>query len=211
MLEMLESGSADVAVTVTDALLVAANRHKRPVQMAGVFVTSPLSWSAVAASGTKQSLDALVNMKRHDHGKLRVGISSPGSGSQTMACYLAQQLGLDHQKDLSFHPAGSFQGLRDGVNQGQFDVFLWESFTTQPYISSEELTKLGEVKGPWPAFSFATAAGYRDHAALQVMLFPTLEKTCNQFLEQRASSVRRIVSEFGHTQAQAEQWLDTIQ
>ena len=39
--------------------------------------------------------------------------------------------------------------LRDdaytGVNAGLFDIFLWETFTSQPYIDKGEIVKVGFV------------------------------------------------------------------
>ncbi|RYG66822.1 hypothetical protein EON64_08850, partial [archaeon] len=51
MIEMLERNEADVAVAVTDALLV-ANRQGRQVQVAGVYVHSPLTWAVLGGRDT---------------------------------------------------------------------------------------------------------------------------------------------------------------
>ena len=43
-----------------------------------------------------------------------------------------------------------------GVQEGRFDAFMWEVFTTKPWFDKKELSYLGEVPTPWPAFVFTT-------------------------------------------------------
>ncbi len=42
------------------------------------------------------------------------------------------------------------------MNEGAVDAFLWELFTTKPWFDKKELTYLGEVATPWPAFVFVS-------------------------------------------------------
>jgi len=48
------------------------------------------------------------------------------------------------------------------VNEGSVDAFLWELFTTKPWFDKKELSYLGVVATPWPAFVFVskTSADY---------------------------------------------------
>eukprot|EP00981_Chlorochromonas_danica_P008068 scaffold1962_cov180-Ochromonas_danica.AAC.3 len=213
MIDMLLKNETDLALTVTDAL-IAANRQGKAVQMAGVFVTSPLVWAA-AATGTTPSISRTLPAFLSQHTPLKVGISRPGSGSHTMGSYLAQQYHLDPKHGLSFHVAHTFQGLRDGVNKGDFDLFLWETFTTQPYFTTEEVVRVGEVAAPWPAFSFATASG-RDQEIFHDQLFPVIQQACSLFKaplpeQQEEESVRLIVDRMGHTEENARRWLKKVQ
>ena len=68
-------------------------------------------------------------------------VSRPNSGSHLMAYVLASQHGWDPQT-LRFETKGSFQNLRDSVNDGSSDAFMWEIFTTKPFHDS------GEVRMP---------------------------------------------------------------
>ena len=54
---------------------------------------------------------------------------------------------------LTFTAANNFVGLRNGVAAGEFDLFLWEKFTTKPWVDRGELAVIAEVPTPWTAFS----------------------------------------------------------
>ena len=138
MLDLLETGELDVALTVTDGF-IAGRAKGRKVELLGTYVSSPLIW-AVAGSVTSPilSLDNLRNCTSN----IRVGISRLGSGSHTMAQYMSSQLlGIPVEK-LSFVVANNFDGLCRGVTEGLFDIFMWETFTTQPSFANRTLHKV---------------------------------------------------------------------
>jgi ABC-type nitrate/sulfonate/bicarbonate transport system substrate-binding protein len=131
MIDALEQGSVDLCLTVTDGL-IAAKSKGRKVELVGSYVESSLIW-AVAGSGKLKSLTDLETLER-----VRVGVSRMGSGSYTMAQYLALQLKRSPQT-LDFVVANNFKGLREGIQADRFDFFMWETFTTKPYFLSGEL------------------------------------------------------------------------
>ena len=147
MIEMLEKGEADIALTVADATIVARNNH-RQIQIAGCWVPSPLVW-AIATTPNNSRYRDMKQFWDHQQNSgvnhLRVGISRPGSGSQTMASYMAMLNDIkvsSTASNLCFSAANNFVGLRNGVNNDGFDLFLWETFTTKPFFDSGELYKV---------------------------------------------------------------------
>jgi hypothetical protein len=119
MIDMLERNEADVALCVTDAFLVAKGKNRR-IKLSGVYCTSSLRWS-VATSTRNSHFGTLNNLWKsicEKQGKLRVGISRAGSGSQTMAYYLSVVSNIssdaDNYENLSFHVANNLLGLRNG-------------------------------------------------------------------------------------------------
>lgn len=136
MLDLLENGTIDIALTVTDGFISGRAKGRR-VELLGTFVSSPLIW-AVAGSVTIPII-SLDDLRGRD--RVRVGISRLGSGSHTMAQYLSSQLGINNET-VSFVVANNFEGLCKGVAEGAFDIFLWETFTTQPHFSSGILHKV---------------------------------------------------------------------
>lgn len=214
MLDMLESREADVALTVTDAYMV-ANSKRRPVQLAGTFVSSPLVWAIAASPFLHESIRTMSDLVEHKRGEpLRVGVSRLGSGSQTMAIYMAMLHGI--QCPLTFHIANNITGLTAGIKNGDFDVFLWEIFTTKPLFDSGDLRYVGEVKTPWPAFSIVTRQLQGDEGealvkALQLQLFPMLCEAAKIFLSDRSAAAERITKDFGHKPADASLWLDRVE
>lgn len=116
MLEMIENGTTDIAITVSDAFM--AGRAKgRAIQLCGTWVGSPLIWTIAASPDQlimedKHSTD-LASLKVSDDQDIKIGVSRLGSGSHTMAQYAAMLANVD-QKSLEFSIANSFEGLRAG-------------------------------------------------------------------------------------------------
>ena len=75
-----------------------------------------------------------------------------------MACVLAVQRGWDPKSDIKFTVVGDFKNLRDAVNSGTADAFMWETFTTKPFWDSGEIRRVGDITTPWPCFLLAGAS-----------------------------------------------------
>lgn len=152
MIEMLENGVVDIAMTVSDALLVAISKGRK-VALNGVYATSPLVWAVATHPKYKELGDSPEALSKFfsdlvansEQKQARAGISRLGSGSQSMACYLAMLQGFNHQKDLSFHVANNIHGLLEGIQRDSFDFFLWETFTTKPYFDRGDLHKVSLI------------------------------------------------------------------
>mmetsp|Transcript_92818 Transcript_92818/g.181866 ORF Transcript_92818/g.181866 Transcript_92818/m.181866 type:complete len:257 (-) Transcript_92818:293-1063(-) len=202
MLDMLEQGIADIAITVADATIAGCAKG-RPIQLCGSWVNSPLVWAIAGPRKSKANMENEseksnindLNRYKISHGlPLRFGISRFGSGSQTMAQYCCMVNRLNTEK-LQFEAANDFKGLRAGVEAGAFDAFLWEVFTTKPWFDRDELAYLGEVATPWPAFVFTTSTGEADGGrlktntatAIREKLFPALYEGARMFIGVRSS------------------------
>jgi hypothetical protein len=218
MLTMLENGEADIAMTVSDAFIV-ANAKGRAVELVGTWVSSPLVWAVAASPALPKEVTSVSALYAHrqkltgDHAcKLRVGISRPGSGSQTMATYMAMLHELDYEHGLEFVVANNFDNLKRGICEDAFDLFLWETFTTKPDFDANILRKLDDVSTPWPAFSLVagTSLSSRLRSAAVDRLFPALTEAAMLFVKDEETSVAKIVTEFGHQSQDARLWLSSV-
>lgn len=220
MLTMLETGEADIAMTVSDAFIV-ANAKGRPVELVGTWVSSPLIWAVAASPALPASVTTVAGLYAHRQRvtgeaspKLRVGISRPGSGSQTMASYMAMTRGL-LGVELDFVVAHDFVGLKKGIADDLFDVFLWETFTTKPDFDANVLRKIDDVCTPWPAFSLvmssASASSPFLRSAVERGLFPALAEAATLFVADANVAASQIVREFGHKEADARLWLSSVE
>ena len=208
MITKLESGEADLALTVSDALIVGVATGRR-VQLVGTFVDSPLVWAV--AGNTTSPCNSLAELMTKE--TLKFGVSRMGSGSHTMAQYACAL----HGKSLdavSFVIANNLDGLKKGVQNGDFDAFLWETFTTKPLFDAGELMKYGEVPTPWTAFSIAAgpsgSLSVDKETLIRDKLFPALAEGCRRFYSEPASSAARIVRDFGHKEEDAMAWLSKV-
>lgn len=147
MNQALREGRIDLAVILTEGV-VRDIVHGNPSRIVQVFVNSPLIWGVhVAAQSAFESVAEL-------QGK-RAAISRMGSGSHLMAYLQAQNMGWDTQEDLSFVELKNLDGALKGLPDGAADYFLWEKFTTKPYVDQGIFRCVGTVPTPWPCFVIA--------------------------------------------------------
>ncbi len=142
MRDMLQNQECDVAIMLTEGALVAIH-NGLPASVDSIYVDSPLIWGVHV---TAQS--SWENVKEANHNFL---VSRMGSGSHLMANVLADDLQWDHSS-LNFEVIQNLAGARDAMNQGNEGLFLWEKFTTMPYVENGEMKRIGEVPTPWPCF-----------------------------------------------------------
>lgn len=112
----------------------------------------PLCWAISAAGERSAAAKKIKSVADLENGT--IGVSRMTSGSHLMATVLASQRGWS-VPGLKFLVKGNFQNLRDGVNDGSADAFLWETFTSKPYHDSGECSRVGDISTPWPCFMIA--------------------------------------------------------
>jgi len=147
MCKALRDGSIDMAVILTEGIIrdiVLGN----PSKIVQVFVKSPLLWGIHVAKNTDyESVSDLKGTK--------AAISRYGSGSHLMAYVNAENEGWDIEKDLDFEVIKNLQGALDGLPEGKGDYFMWEKFTTKPYVDKGPFDLVGVCPTPWPCFVIA--------------------------------------------------------
>ena len=146
MTQALQEGTLDVAVLLTEGIIKAIHKGN-PSRILQVYVQSPLRWGIhVAAGSVYQDVIELENKK--------AAISRFGSGSHLMAYVHANNNNWDLDSQ-EFNVVNSLQGGREALLNGTVDYFLWEKFTTKPYVDKGEFRILGECPTPWPCFVIA--------------------------------------------------------
>lgn len=143
MSQALKNGEVDLALLLTEGAVkfIAENPSFKMVQF---YVDSPLLWGVHVPAGS------VVNTQQ-DLFNVPFAISRYGSGSHLMAYVYAQQLGLD-TRTLSFELIQNLEGLRAAYASGLDAVFLWEKFTTKPFVDGGEMKRIGVCPTPWPCF-----------------------------------------------------------
>lgn len=181
--------------------MIVGNANDRKVKLAGTYVSSPLTWALVGRPNSTNMSSPV----------LRYGISRKGSGSHTMAYYSAMLDQVKDESSLSFHISNNFSCLRKGVLDNDFDAFLWEIFTTKPFIDNGELSLIKLVPTPWSAFSFVinSDAPTETRNMLYNSVFPALNEAINIFQDPKNENemIYRICKEHGHKEPDAIQWL----
>lgn len=146
MIKGLQMGSIDVAVLLTEGVSKAILQGL-PAKIMDIYVQSPLQWGIHTSHSSKHS--SLSEFKDPSF-----AISRTGSGSHLMAYVLGMQQAwnMDHVK---FNVIGDVYGGIWALEQQEADLFLWEKYTTQPFVSKRSCRRIGQINSPWPCFVIA--------------------------------------------------------
>ena len=147
MCKALRNGDIDMAVILTEGIIrdiVQGN----PSKIVQGFINSPLIWGIhVAETSNYQQISELKGTK--------AAISRFGSGSHLMAFVNAENEGWDLDTDLDFEVIKNLDGALENLPKGIGDYFMWEKFTTKPYVDNGPFRRIGECPTPWPCFVIA--------------------------------------------------------
>jgi ABC-type nitrate/sulfonate/bicarbonate transport system substrate-binding protein len=144
MIKGLETGSLDIAVLLTEGISKAILQGTK-AKIVDIYVSSPLQWGIhVPANRNPKG-----NEQLH-----RFAISRYGSGSHLMSYVLAQE--EQWIKDqLIFNVIGDVYGGIWALENNEAEYFLWEKYTTQPFVDKGSCQRIGQVDTPWPCFVIA--------------------------------------------------------
>lgn len=143
----LREKEIDLAVILTEGIVrdIVQGNDSKIVQ---VFVKSPLIWGIhVAENSTYQTIRDLKGTE--------AAISRYGSGSHLMAFINAKNQNWNIQQDLKFKVIDDLEGALNGLPKGKGDYFMWEKFTTKPYVDNGTFRRVGNCPTPWPCFVIA--------------------------------------------------------
>jgi ABC-type nitrate/sulfonate/bicarbonate transport system substrate-binding protein len=199
MMQDLRDGGIDVAIALTEGV-VAEIINRQSCRIAQWFVTSPLRWGVhVATSSPYQQVADLENKM--------FAVSRLGSGSHLMAYVLAKQRGWVSQR-LRFAVAGNLDGARRALAKGDADGFLWEQYTTQPWVDAGEFRRVGVIDTPWPCFVVALRADLPEEGVSR--LLDTVNRSAAQ-LKAIPDAAARVIEQYQLPIADPVQWWERVQ
>ncbi|ESK87255.1 hypothetical protein Moror_5791 [Moniliophthora roreri MCA 2997] len=203
LISRLTKDEIDVAIALTDPLISGIANGSKAYKLVGSYVTTPLNWAVITGKDSKYN--SIADLK-----DTTVGISRIGSGSQTMAYVMALQQGWSSDS-IKFKVNNDIRGLINSVNDGTTSVFMWEWFTTKPYLDAGEVRFIGSVPTPWPSW-LAAAQPSVNAGALKTFL-STLSNYVRDFhsAESRATkNVEFIKDKFGYPEQDILEWQKTV-
>ena len=160
MCTSLRDGSIDIAIILTEGIIKDII-NGNPSKIVKVYVQSPLLWGIhVGAKSKFKKIEELENAT--------IAISRYGSGSQLMAKVNAFTHGFDID-NLHYAIVKNLNGGVDALTDGTADYFLWEHFTTKPYVDKEIFRRLDSITTPWPCFVIAVRDEVLQHQKDEVM------------------------------------------
>jgi ABC-type nitrate/sulfonate/bicarbonate transport system substrate-binding protein len=202
MIQAIQNNETDLAIILTESFLK-YKVEENPGAIIGYHVKSPLTWGIHVPS---QSLVLEVE----DLKERPFMISRAGSGSHLMAFLLARQHGWDLE-ELKFEIIGDLHGAREAFKSQKPQAFLWEKYTTKPFVHSGEFRRVGEIPTPWPCFVIVASEKAletypNELKEIQGLLYETSEKLLeSEGLAEELSSYYRI------EQKDIEAWLSQLE
>lgn len=227
MVTALQAGEIDVAIGLTEGWIAAlgkaqAEQKDAGFRVVGTYVETPLCW-AISAGAKRQDLRAIQDLK----GK-KVGVSRLGSGSYVMSYVLADQQGwlatTCDSPPFPVEPLNTFSNLREGVNNGTADFFMWEHFTSKRYYDNGEIRRIGEIYTPWSSWKivavndllhpdYSRETSDENWPVLKEELEDVMLKInmgIKHFEANQEKAVEHISTELDYSEEDAREWLNTV-
>lgn len=163
MIKGLQAGTIDIAVLLTEGI-TRAILAGLDAKIVNVYVESPLCW------GIHVPINDAIRTVSDLQGKT-FAISREGSGSHLMTYVKAKEEDWD-LKELKFNVVGDVYGGIWALNHGEAQGFLWEKYTTSPFVEQNKCRLLDEVYTPWPCFVIAVKSSLMqtDYSLLQSII-----------------------------------------
>jgi ABC-type nitrate/sulfonate/bicarbonate transport system substrate-binding protein len=173
MCAALREGSIDIAIILTEGIIKDII-NGNPSKIVKVYVQSPLLWGIhVAASSNFTTIQELENAN--------IAISRYDSGSQLMAKVNAHTHGFDIDS-LQYKIVKNLNGGIEALSNGTADYFLWEHFTTKPYVDQGIFKRIDNITTPWPCFVIAVRNEVLEHQKIEIStIIKVINKQLNTF------------------------------
>ncbi|WVO23903.1 uncharacterized protein IAS62_005261 [Cryptococcus decagattii] len=200
----LKNGEIDLCIALTDALIAGLANGQTSYKIVGRYIASPLRWAII--TGKDSQYNSINDLKG-----TTFGISRLGSGSQVMASVLSLQQKWSEEEQPKFKVNGQFKPLRDSVNSGETSVFLWEWFTTKPYVDSGEVRFIGSVYTPWPCWHIAASPSVPSSTVGTFLA--SLQPYVQHFNSPEArisEDIEFVHNYFGHKKEDVAEWLQSV-
>jgi ABC-type amino acid transport substrate-binding protein len=207
MITSLTSKDIDIGIGLTEGWVAGLKSFTSPSSMpyriVGTYVETPLCW-AISSGSSRQDINSIADLK----GK-KIGVSRIGSGSYVMGFVLADQEKWlkKGEKPFEIVVLDNFKNLRDAVNSGKADFFMWEHFTSKRYYDNGEIKRVGEIYTPWS--SWKIVAGDAEDSRIRDMSV-AINKGIRHFKENQKEAVGYISTELDYSEEDAEEWLKTV-
>lgn len=200
MCEALRKDEIDLAVILTEGI-IADILNGNPSRIVSSYVESPLIWGLHTSS--KNELEA------KDYPELPFAISRYNSGSHLMAYVHAQNRGWNIQDD-QFNVVGSLEAALENLDENPEQLFLWEKFTTKPFVDNGSLKLIDECPTPWPSFLIVVRASYLEQNFDTVdAVLKIVEENAHE-LKSSAETPILISEEYGIKYEDAVAWFNNL-
>lgn len=203
LISRLTNDEIDIAIALTDPLISGIANGSKAYKLVGSCVSTPLNWAVI--TGKESEYKNIADLK-----DTTIGISRIGSGSQTMAYIMALQQGWPSQ-GMKFRVNNDIRGLITSVNEGTTSAFMWEWFTTKPFLDAGEVRFIGSVPTPWPSWLIAARPKVSSEALKTFLTtLSTYVRSFDSTESRSGKNLEFIEAKFGYPQKDILDWQNTV-
>jgi len=195
----LREKEIDLAVILTEGI-VRDIVKENPSKIVQVFVKSPLIWGIhVADNSEYQTISDLKGTE--------AAISRYGSGSHLMAFINAKNQRWNLQKDLNFKVIDDLEGALESLPNGEGDYFMWEKFTTKPYVDQGIFRRIGNCPTPWPCFVIAVRNEILENDPESIQTILKVINSVTKNFKQIDAIDQKLADRYGQKIEDIKEWL----
>lgn len=199
LIKALANDDINIAVMLTESAIQAIEKDY-PFQILQKFVDTPLMWGIhVAENSSYTDVEQLKGTK--------AAISRLGSGSHLMAFVHAKQQNWD-LKNLAFENVKNLNGALKALPKDQAQYFLWEHFTTKPYVDTKIFRRLGDIPTPWPCFVLVAKEEFIQQNEILIKTLLSVINKISANLKNQTDLIEEIADRYKLAKADVEKWLD---
>jgi len=198
MVKKLNSKEVDAALLLTEGATKAINLGA-DFYIAQVYVSSPLCW------GVHQLPNAIIQPEPNPQKPIL--ISRFGSGSHLMSYVWLAQHNLKPSED-NFKVIGTLDKALAHFQAKNSGYFLWEKYTTMPYVESCIISRTEEIYTPWPCFVLCLRNGLstEEKNSLLNQFFPTVEALAKRSKLIPSASINTIAERYNLKPEKVNEW-----
>lgn len=202
MCKALRNNDLDIAIALTEGM-VGDIMNGNPSRIVQFYVNSPLRWGIYVKGDSH--IENIAGMQG-----LKYAISRFNSGSHLMAYVNAQKHNLSISED-DFVPVGNLDGAREALKNDTAQLFMWEKFTTKPYVDNGEFKMIGECSTPWPCFVIAASNEFiEQHEDVLIDILNIINLSCF-VLKNNSAAPDLIAQRYGIKLEDARQWFRELE
>ena len=201
MCTMLRDDEVDVALLVTEGA-VRDILNGNPSRIISPYVDSPLTWGVHV--GANSGIERAEQLK-----DVPFAISRPNSGSHLAAMTYARSKGRV-LGDKDFEIVNDLKGALERLAKPEPIAFLWEKFTTKPYVDEGSLLRVDECRATWPSFMVVARESVLEAHPQEIARLLKVIRDQAAGLMSKKTAPAMVAQRYGLSLEDAQEWFSAV-
>lgn len=199
MSEALNNEEIHIALMLTEGS-VKQIAEGMPFQILQKYIATPLKWGIY--THPEATISSIKELE-----KSKAAISRYGSGSHLMTYLLAKSENWD-KNHLSFLEVNDLEGGLSAIKHHKATYFMWEHFTTKPFVALGDFKQIGIFPTPWPCFVVVVKQNLYQQFSEKIEAIIAIVNKLSTVLKSSINVSKQISEMFNLTQEDVESWLN---